>query len=418
VRRRRSRRPALGLTVGLSLGLATCAHPALARDPDQAAALFREGREAAGAGDYELACRRFAESESLDPRVGTLINLALCDEGRRKLAAAYRYWQQATDFARATSDERAGYCAEQLARIDLRVPRLTIRLEGDAPPDTTVTRDGVDFGASSLGVPLPVELGAHTVAARAPHRATREVPVDVPEGGNLEIAVGPGPQVSDPAAPPPAAAVGPEVRATPGSTSALRTVAYLATGAGAVALAVGAVFGARAINAGNDASSHCEGDACDAAGAAARRNERSAGGLSTAALVTGGALITAGAAAFVLAPPPGPAQATHARRNLAYVLGGAGLVAGGVGAFFGVRAIDAKNASSRDCTGDVCGHVGAAERRDEIAAANVSTIALVTGGLLLGGGVVLWATAPEEASLAVTPAASATGAAMRLEGTW
>jgi hypothetical protein len=393
------------------VALATCARTARARDPERAAELFREGRDALNAGDNETACRKFSESEGLDPRVGTLINLALCEEGRRKLAAAHQYWQQATDFARATSDARADYCAEQLARTEQRVPRLTIRLDGAAPPDTTVTRDGIDFGAS-LGVPLPVELGPHKIAARAWGYAPREVEVEVPEGESLEVVVAPGPPVASGAPGQGGAAREP----APRGASALRPVAYFAAGLGVVGLGVGTAFGVRALTAGSDASRHCDGDVCDSAGASARSDEQTAGNAATVGLVSGALLLTAGAAVYALTPPPG--EARHVQRDLAYVLGAAGLVAGGVGALFGVRAIDAMRTSSSGCSGDVCDHAAAAARRDAIGQGNVSTIALVTSGGLLAGGLTLWLTAPRGPSLTVAPSATGGGASIRLVSTW
>ena len=65
------------------------------RDPAAAEALFTEGRKAFDAGDYRIACARFAESQRLDPAVGTLINLAACNEKLDNLALAWETWQQA-----------------------------------------------------------------------------------------------------------------------------------------------------------------------------------------------------------------------------------------------------------------------------------------------------------------------------------
>jgi hypothetical protein len=42
--------------------------------------LFREARGLFGRGQLEVACPKFAESNRLDPALGTLLNLALCHE--------------------------------------------------------------------------------------------------------------------------------------------------------------------------------------------------------------------------------------------------------------------------------------------------------------------------------------------------
>jgi hypothetical protein len=397
--------------------LVTWGRPVLAHDPERAAALFREGRDAIEKGDYETACGRFAESESLDPRVGTLINLAICEEGRHKLAAAHQYWQQATDFARATADQRTDYCSAQLARLDPRVPRLTIRLEGAAPPDTVVTRDGIDFGTSSLGLPLPVEVGPHRVTARAPGHTERGFDVDLPEGESVEMIVGPGPLTAPTT---PASGAPPSETLEPTATSSLRPVAYVVGGLGIVGLGIGTVFGVRAVQAAGDTSGHCDGDVCDATGISARHDEQISGNAATIALVSGATFLTAGAALRVLTPSP--AERPYVRRNLAYVLGGAGIVALGVGAVLGVRAMTDMSAASSGCAGNQCDHAGAADRRDAIAAGNASTIAFVTGGLLIGGGALLWLTAPgasaSSGSIGVTPSVSTNGASLGLRGAW
>jgi hypothetical protein len=402
----------------LGASLVTSARPALAHDPERAAALFKEGRDALEKGDYQTACGRFAESESLDPRVGTLINLALCEEGRHKLAAAHQYWQQATDFARATADPRTDYCVAQLTRLDPRVPRLTIKLDGTAPPDTVVTRDGIDFGASSLGLPLPVEVGPHRITARATGHTERGFDVDLPEGESIEMVVAPGPLSGPvvPAEPPRGSSEGSE----PAATSSLRPVAYVVGGLGIVGLVVGTYFGVRAAQSAGDTSGHCDGDVCDATGISARHDEQLSGNAATIALVSGATLLTGGAALRVLTPSP--AERPHVRRNLAYVLGGAGIVAVGVGAVLGGSAMSDMSSASNHCTGNVCDHAGAADRRDAVSAGNVSTMAFVTGGVLLGGGALLWLTAPRASAsstgIGIAPAVATNGASLRLEGTW
>jgi hypothetical protein len=394
-------------SLALAIAVVTFVRPALAHDPERAADLFREGRDALNAGDFDTACGKFSESESLDPRVGTLINLAICEEGRHKVAAAHRYWQQATDFARATSDPRTDYCTEQLTRMERRVPRLTIRLQGAAPPDTQVARDGVELGTSGLGLPLPVEVGHHVVTARAAHHAPHSYDVELPEAESLEIQVAPGELLIEPSAPAPSTAGAAEER----SPGPLRSVAYATAGLGIVALGVGTAFGLHAISSGNTASAHCDGDACDATGASARLDEQSAGNAATWTLVTGAALLTTGVALRVLSPSEG--ERPYEQRNLGYVAGAAGLVAIGVGAFFGLRAIGAMNDSSSHCRGNYCDHVGAADRRDAITQGNVSTVALATGGVLLAGGVTLWLMAPKPTS---SSSGQVTG--VQLGGTW
>src|SRR5690606_6144737 len=59
-----------------------------------AEALFESGHEAMSGGDYDTACARFAESNRLDPAVGSLLNLAICEEKRGRLATAWQLYKR------------------------------------------------------------------------------------------------------------------------------------------------------------------------------------------------------------------------------------------------------------------------------------------------------------------------------------
>ena len=73
-------------------------------DVTTAAELFRQGRAALDANDVPTARARLLESARLNPRVGTFISLAQCEETLRLLASARTHWQQAADLARAQAD--------------------------------------------------------------------------------------------------------------------------------------------------------------------------------------------------------------------------------------------------------------------------------------------------------------------------
>jgi hypothetical protein len=374
----------------LAVAILFAAATAHARDPQRGAELFKEGREALASGDYALACRKFAESASADPRVGTFINLAQCEEKLGRLAASRQFWQQAVDLARGLGDERGGYAGEEFARIDARVPRLTVRLEASAPPDTVVRRDGVELTRSSLGIALPAELGAHKILVRAVGREPRDYDVDLREGERREIDVDVGPLVEPGAEPEPAPP--PPPPPAPRAPGVLRPAAYVVGGIGAASLATGVVFAVLAKSAQSDATPHCDGDVCDAAGRTARLDEITRANVATIALVSGATLLAGGVALRVASPSPG--EEPYVRRNLGFVALGAGAVALGAGAVLGLHALSAKGDADAGCNGDVCDHKGAAARREEIAAGNASTIAFVVGGALAATGAVLWLTSP------------------------
>jgi hypothetical protein len=192
--------------------LALCAaSPAAAqtRDPAAATVLFEQGRAAIQAGDWAAACPKLEESHRLDPRVGTLLNLADCEEHIHKLAAARTYWQQAVDLAGSLGDARADLARQRLTALDPRVPRLSVLLADGSPPDAEVLRDGVKLGAASLGVSLPIDPGDHEIVVRAPGYEDGRATVSLAESEKKEISVSPGPKLPEAAPAVPAGPVPP-----------------------------------------------------------------------------------------------------------------------------------------------------------------------------------------------------------------
>src|SRR5262249_24856792 len=84
------------------------------------------------------------------------------------------------------------------------------------------------------------------------------------------------------------------------------------------------------------------------------------------------------------------------RRTIAFALGGAALVAAGVGAAFGVVAIHKVDSSNEGnhCIDDRCDAVGARLRDDARSPAALSTAFIVGGAVAIAAGVVLYLTAP------------------------
>jgi len=73
---------------------------------------------------------------------------------------------------------------------------------------------------------------------------------------------------------------------------------------------------------------------------------------------------------------------------------GAGVVGLGLGAFFGVRALEAKGESALYCVGNDCEAAGVGLRSTALTNGNLSTAFLVGGVLAAAGGFALWWTAP------------------------
>ena len=242
----------LGCALLLSAGTAR----ASPEDAATAETLFRDGRSRVEAGDYARACSLFAESLRLDYALGTLLNLAACEERVGRLLLAWEHYAELLDRLPG-GDERRGLVLERRAALDRVVPLLTVVLAAGAPGDTRVMRDATELRGASLAVPLPVEVGAHTIVVDAPGRAARRWEVRLAAGERRTMLVAPGEPLTAPQEP----AAQPVEHA-----SALRTVAWVVGGAGVASLAVGTTFGIMALNKRSDSDAVCSGDTCRSPG--------------------------------------------------------------------------------------------------------------------------------------------------------
>ena len=99
--------------------------------------------------------------------------------------------------------------------------------------------------------------------------------------------------------------------------------------------------------------------------------------------------------------------------------GGMGVIGLGVGAVFLGTAISEWRTANDECrAGCPAGSTGLQERIDANIAGSVSAVALLGGGVLLAGGVVLWFTAPSGARVQVAPSAGAGGGGLTVRGTF
>jgi hypothetical protein len=109
------------------------------------------------------------------------------------------------------------------------------------------------------------------------------------------------------------------------------------------------------------------------------------------------------------APPPQRASSTRVVIGLG--LAGAGVIATGIGAVFGVEA-GSKNSDSYangDCVGAVCNQTGFNARSTARSDGTISTVLIGVGAAAVVGGVVLWLTAPRGQSGSDRPSPVAIG---------
>jgi hypothetical protein len=303
--------------VGLGLVLASLggAARAAADDPVAAAeALFQDGRRLMDAKKYTQACAKFAASQRLDPRSGTLLNLADCYEKNGQTASAWARFREAqTLAARQNRNDRERIARERADLLEPKLPKLNIDVSGQS--DVEVKRDGIVVDAGALGTAVPVDPGKHTIEASAKGKKGWSTIVDVSGTVNLRI---PLLETEDPTpVPQPIAKVeGGDDGAKKGdggakkgdggggSGSTQKTLGIVAAGAGLVAVGIGAAFGLTASSKWGDAKPRCSNGECDAEGVALAEDAKSAGNMSTVMFIVGGALVAGGAVLFFTAPSP------------------------------------------------------------------------------------------------------------------
>ncbi len=292
-------RPVRGASLALFFAVALTPNLAFADSSPAADALFRAGREAYVHGDFPEAAARFAESQRLDPAPGTLLNLALAEEKMNRLALAWEH-ARAAEAQLSPRDERWRLAQELFARVDTKLPRLTLTHDSALPDDAVVVLDGQELRAASFGIALPADPGVHRVVVRAKGHLDRDIEIRLAEGAVWTERIEPG------AATMPSRTA---MAATPAENTSShrgpgRTLGFVGLGASGAAVVTGAVFGVLALDRSRVSDAHCTGG-CDDLGLDAQRSGRTFAAISTASLIGGGVMaIAGGIALFVTRDTP------------------------------------------------------------------------------------------------------------------
>jgi hypothetical protein len=295
-----------------------------------AEALFRAGRQALSKGDHATACQRFEESNRLEPAVGTVFNLANCREKLGQLASAWQRYQEAVQKL-PSGDERTAIASQRAAALEPRLPKLTLSLPEDAPPGAIIVKDGTELGSGSLGVPLPVDPGEHTLILRAPGHADERAVITLAEAENRSLTLKLGEPKSDLPEAREGTSIGFVTPSEPSDTrdsggSSQRTLGYAVGAVGIVGLAVSLGTGAMVLSKKSTVEDECVNKRCTEEGIDAGESGRTLSTISTVSFVAGLAGIGAGLA-LVLTSDDDSGTATSL--SAAPLHGGAGLRLGG-----------------------------------------------------------------------------------------
>jgi hypothetical protein len=329
------------------------ANPAMGQNVSTADALYNRGLAEMKAGRYETGCKALAESQRLDPQLGTLFTLATCEAGWGHIATARTHfddyltlYSQLPPAQQARQGNRPQLARQQRDQISQDVPELTLSLPPGAPTNVVVKRDGEVMGEAAVGIGLPVDPGEHVVSTQVPGGSVWEQRITIGKGEKKQLTLGinPAPAESDVAAKP--APSGPQIGAPQASDSQApggrRTAAYVAGGVGVAGLIVGGVTGALAMGKKSVVNEHCgsgidqqDEEACDPTGLAASHSMKTFGLVST--LGFGVALAGLGTAGVLFFTDPARKTSTTATGSR-WVSAGL-LSAGPEGALVGARGV-------------------------------------------------------------------------------
>jgi hypothetical protein len=307
--RRIVRRLALRASLAWSVAVSVASVEHIARADaslaDKAAAqtLFDEGRKLMAAGKFPEACPKLAESQRLDPGVGTQFHLADCYERLGQTASAWAGFLEAAAGAKSMGQlDREKVAKERAAALAPRLSKVTITSAQSTIAGLEIKRDGAVVGRPLWGTAIPVDPGPHSIEATAPGKKPWQTTVKV-EGEKADVVVTI-PALDD--APPEATAVAP-MQASVDTSSVgknRRTLGLVVGGVGIVGLGVGTVFALQAKSKNDDSLPFCPVDKnlCSARGVTLRDEARTSGTIATVAMGAGAVAVAAGAVLFFTAP--------------------------------------------------------------------------------------------------------------------
>lgn len=295
--------PPLAL-VACVLGASSIASAQQASKEDVAKAdkLFSEAQVLVQKGQYAEGCKKFAESQKLDPANGTLINLALCHEKEGKVATAYRELQELlalmSNSKNPDDKERGRVANERLKVLDKKLPRVSFDVSA-LPKDVTITLDGEKVNDPSI--PTMVDPGSHTVDATASGKKPGTATFEVRDAGTINVKIE---GLIDDAPPPPPPPPPPPKPAPPPETSFWSGQRVLGAGVatvGLVGIGVGAVFGLKTFDTRDQRDAHCKGTVCDAEGIRLHDDARQSALISSIGFIGGGVALAVGGFLFFTA---------------------------------------------------------------------------------------------------------------------
>ena len=279
------------LTAALLAAAAGRAHA----DPriDRADQLFAEGK-ALMPSNLMQACDKFKESLEYNPAaIGTLLNVALCDEKLGKLASALARFTEARNHAKEQNlPEHVRAAEDHIATLTPSVPHLAIQLT-EQLPDTSVVVDNRIIARDALG-DIAIDPGERIIVVSAPDRLPHRETIIITKGEHRTLAI-------------------PALARSVTVTSSRRRIGQIATIAGGAAFgtSIGLALYGRHLHQQQIDDMHCSpngggGDSCDPVGQAANTRARTYGNVATVVGSVGLAVAAVGTFLWLTAPRSTP----------------------------------------------------------------------------------------------------------------
>lgn len=288
-------------------------------DITAAEALFREARADAKRGDHTSACPKFRESYRLDPTIGTLLNVADCDERDHHLLQALERFEDGLRRLPA-SDDRNAYVRSRARALESRVAEIRVRPIPGQTAHVTLDDHELAFDKKTR-----VEPGQHQLRVQLARGESQTQAITVSEGERRDIDL---------------AELTPRSNATPSSQpttpprplvsssfTTTKPAAIVVGGLGLASLVTSGILVKLMFDAKSTADQHCDQSTCDPIGLDATANGKLYGSVGAVTFAAGA--VSVGLATYLFMRG-GPRRDDRSARVSPFVtVSGGGLAFGG-----------------------------------------------------------------------------------------
>ncbi len=165
--------------------------PSPSANDTRAEQLFKLAEKKFDSGRFAEACNDWELSLRLGPKLGTLLNLALCHETVGRLATAWSEYNHAAAWATQNGQkDRHDFALSHALTLETRLPRVVFQLPMDRA-FASLEIDGEPVPVPKAYLPQYLDPGEHTVAVTAPGKKRSSTSFRVISSGTEQIVVVP-----------------------------------------------------------------------------------------------------------------------------------------------------------------------------------------------------------------------------------